>query len=103
MLRTHFGDEAAWDALRSAIDGVGDFSPTTYVSDRRFAGADVRFLVDAAPAAEDDDWFNHPFIADATSRTCTSRSTPEPLMHQGPSAASARTDNSASGAGSGER
>lgn len=66
VLRTYFGDEAAWDALRSAIDGVGDFSPTTYVSDRRFAGADVRSLVDAAPAAGDDDWFNHLFIADAT-------------------------------------
>ncbi|MCX5129526.1 hypothetical protein [Streptomyces sp. NBC_00347] len=60
VLRTHFGDEAAWDALRSAIDGA------TFVSDRRFAEADVQALADAAAAAEEREWFNHLFIADAT-------------------------------------
>ncbi|WP_407835386.1 hypothetical protein ACE1OC_01425 [Streptomyces sp. DSM 116496] len=60
VLRTHFGDEVAWDALRSAIDGA------TFVSDRRFAGAEVRALVDAAAAAEEHERFNHLFIADAT-------------------------------------
>ncbi|MER5486196.1 hypothetical protein ABT024_23710 [Streptomyces sp. NPDC002812] len=66
VLRTHFGDEAAWDVLRSAIDGACEYSGATYVSDHRFAGAEVRALVDQEVAAEEDKRIGHAFLADAT-------------------------------------
>ncbi|MCX5402555.1 hypothetical protein OHA37_01480 [Streptomyces sp. NBC_00335] len=66
VLRTHFGDEGAWDALRAAVEGADEWSHATHVSDLRFAQADVRALVDEAAAAEEQVGITHLFLADAT-------------------------------------
>lgn len=57
LIRTYFGDDAAWDELRTAIDEgsqEGFFATVEYVDDRQFD----RFSVEALEAA-------HPHRADA--------------------------------------
>lgn len=45
VLRTDFGDEGAWDAVPAALDAAGEYRHATYVSDLRFADADVQALL----------------------------------------------------------
>lgn len=66
VLRTDFGDEGAWQAVRAALDAAGEHSHATCVSDRRFAGVGVQVLLDEEGAAEDDDQVLYLFVADTT-------------------------------------
>ncbi|WP_327256969.1 DUF6924 domain-containing protein [Streptomyces sp. NBC_01244] len=66
VLRTHFGDEKDWDALRAALDGADEYSHATYVSEPRFADVDVRELVEEEAAAAEEGRIYHLFLADAT-------------------------------------
>ncbi|MFZ3494969.1 DUF6924 domain-containing protein [Streptomyces sp. 5.8] len=66
VLRTHFGDERAWDALRTGIDGADEWCHATYVSDVRFREVDVRALLEQEAAVEEHEQINHLFLADAT-------------------------------------
>ncbi|WP_405525970.1 hypothetical protein OG592_00990 [Streptomyces avidinii] len=66
VLRTDFGDEGPWDAVRAALDAAGEYPHATYVSDLRFAGVDVQVLLDEEAAAEEDDRIVYTFLADAT-------------------------------------
>lgn len=65
VLRTDFSDNAAWDALKAAIDSF-DASGATYVSDPAYAGVGVQEVVEADAAASDDDKLTYLFLADAT-------------------------------------
>lgn len=65
VMRTDFGDEGAWDAVRAALDGAGEYPLATYVSERRFAGVEVQALVDEEAAAAEDDQIFYLFLADA--------------------------------------
>ncbi|WP_425558601.1 DUF6924 domain-containing protein [Catenulispora subtropica] len=47
VLRTDFSDEAAWDALRAAIDAQDEHGEATYVGDAAYDGATVQSLIDA--------------------------------------------------------
>ncbi|MER7954096.1 hypothetical protein [Streptomyces sp. NPDC096030] len=66
VLRTDFADDGAWDAVRSALDAAGDHTHATYVSELRFAGVEVRTLLDQEAAADEDDRIGDVFLADAT-------------------------------------
>ncbi|MFI6985263.1 DUF6924 domain-containing protein [Embleya sp. NPDC050154] len=66
VLRTDFGDEGAWNAVRVALDAVDEYPHATCVSDRRFADVGVQVLLDEEAAAEDDDRIFHLFVADTT-------------------------------------
>ncbi|ARF81309.1 hypothetical protein GCM10010502_00450 [Kitasatospora aureofaciens] len=66
VLRTDFGDDEAWDALRTALDAADEYTHATYVSDLRFAGVSVRTLLDEEAAADEDDRVIHLFLADPT-------------------------------------
>ncbi|MGA5195717.1 DUF6924 domain-containing protein [Streptomyces exfoliatus] len=66
VLRTDFGDDSAWDAVRAALDVAGDHPHATYVSELRFAGREVRALVDEETAADEGDRIGEVFLADAT-------------------------------------
>ncbi|MFD3940996.1 DUF6924 domain-containing protein [Streptomyces sp. NPDC058611] len=66
VLRTDFGDEGAWDAVRAALDAAGEYPHATYVSDLRFAGVDLQALLNEEAAAEEDDQIVYMFLADAT-------------------------------------
>ncbi|MFL9658241.1 DUF6924 domain-containing protein [Streptomyces sp. PB17] len=66
VLRTDFGDEGAWDAVRAALDAADEYRHATYVSDVRFAAVDVQALLNEETAAEDDDRIVYMFLADAT-------------------------------------
>ncbi|WP_411073829.1 DUF6924 domain-containing protein [Streptomyces sp. cmx-4-7] len=37
VLRTDFGDEGAWKAVRTALDAADEYIHATYVSEPRFA------------------------------------------------------------------
>ncbi|WP_051808981.1 DUF6924 domain-containing protein [Streptomyces sp. NRRL S-378] len=65
VLRTDFGDEGAWAAVRAALDAAGEYPHATYVSELRFAGVAVQPLVAEEAAAEDDDRIVHVFLSDA--------------------------------------
>ncbi|MFC8718770.1 DUF6924 domain-containing protein [Kitasatospora sp. NPDC057198] len=67
VLRTDFSSDAAWEVVRAAIDGVGEYCHATYVSDRSFNGMSAQALVDAAAAAGDE--LRHLFVADAITMT----------------------------------
>jgi hypothetical protein len=69
VVRTDFGDDAAWEALQAALDGAADFDNATYVSDPAYAGATVQALVDADAAAADQDKIFYLFVADAAAMT----------------------------------
>ncbi|MFG3005897.1 DUF6924 domain-containing protein [Streptomyces calvus] len=69
VLRTDFGDEAAWLAVRTAIDEADGHPHATYVSHPRFAGMSIETLIDEASAAEDDDHPGYVFLADAITMT----------------------------------
>ncbi|GLX19781.1 DUF6924 domain-containing protein [Streptomyces lavendulae] len=67
VVRTDFGDEGAWDAVRAALDAAGgEYSNATYVSDPRFTDVDVRALLAEEAAAGEDELVVHMFLADAT-------------------------------------
>ncbi|WP_250293547.1 DUF6924 domain-containing protein [Streptomyces atroolivaceus] len=66
ILRTDFGDDGAWDAVRIALDAAGEYPHATYVSDVRFAAVNVQALLDEEAAAEEDDRIVDLFLADAT-------------------------------------
>ncbi|MCX5199389.1 hypothetical protein OOK31_36885 [Streptomyces sp. NBC_00249] len=66
VLRTDFGDEGAWDAVRAALDAAGEYPHATYISDLRFADVDVQALLDEEAATEEDDQIVYMFLADAT-------------------------------------
>lgn len=65
VLRTDFSNDAAWDAVRAAIDGADVHRSATYVSDPLFTGVSVQALVDEDAAADDDKLF-YLFLADTT-------------------------------------
>ncbi|MFH0180372.1 DUF6924 domain-containing protein [Streptomyces cacaoi] len=66
VLRTDFGDEGAWDAVRAALDAAGEYPHATYVSELAFAGVGVQALLDEEAAADEDDQIIYIFLADAT-------------------------------------
>ncbi|MGW7327141.1 DUF6924 domain-containing protein [Streptomyces sp. NPDC054840] len=66
VLRTDFGDEGAWDAVRAALDAAGEYPHATYVSDLRFAGVDVQALLNEEAASEEAEQTGYMFLADAT-------------------------------------
>ncbi|MFB7512409.1 DUF6924 domain-containing protein [Streptomyces sp. NPDC056144] len=66
ILRTDFDDEGAWDSLRAAVDAAGEYPRATYVSDRRFAGAEVPAVLAEEAAADADDRIGDVFLADTT-------------------------------------
>ncbi|WP_406359575.1 hypothetical protein OID55_01230 [Streptomyces sp. NBC_00715] len=65
VLRTDFGDERAWDAVRAALDAAGQYPHATYVSEPRFAGVGVQALLDDEAAADEDEQIVYMFLADA--------------------------------------
>ncbi|MEV7618364.1 hypothetical protein [Streptomyces sp. NPDC089799] len=65
VLRTDFGDDGAWDAVRAALDAADEYCHATYVSELRFAGVGVRALVDEEAAADEEAQIIHVFLADA--------------------------------------
>ncbi|MDR6974383.1 hypothetical protein J2X68_001061 [Streptomyces sp. 3330] len=65
VLRTEFGDEGAWDAVRAALDAAGDYPHATYVSELRYAGVGVEALVAEEAAADEDKQIVYMFLADA--------------------------------------
>ncbi|MFJ9799404.1 DUF6924 domain-containing protein [Streptomyces sp. NPDC101145] len=69
VLRTDFCDDAAWAAVRAAIDAADGSPHATYVSDPRFAGAGVGALIDEEAAAGEDDKLTYVFLADAATMT----------------------------------
>ncbi|MFE7902575.1 DUF6924 domain-containing protein [Streptomyces sp. NPDC057424] len=66
VLRTDFGDEAAWEALCAALDGAGAFPCATRVSDPRFTGVGLQALLAEESAADEDERVCEVFLADAT-------------------------------------
>ncbi|OEJ48462.1 hypothetical protein AR457_34400 [Streptomyces agglomeratus] len=65
VLRTDFGDDGAWDAVRAALDAAGEYPHATYVSELRFAGVGGQALMDEEAAADEDAQIIHIFLADA--------------------------------------
>ncbi|GGR04376.1 DUF6924 domain-containing protein [Streptomyces aurantiogriseus] len=66
VLRTDFGDDAAWDALRAAVHALDGGPHATWVSDPRFAGVGIPELLHEDNAADEDEQLTHLFLADAT-------------------------------------
>ncbi|MER5910029.1 hypothetical protein ABT124_05845 [Streptomyces sp. NPDC001982] len=69
VLRTDFADDAAWQAVRGAIEEADEKRSATFVSDPRFDGASVQQLLDAEAAAAEDDKVCEVFVADAATMT----------------------------------
>jgi hypothetical protein len=69
VLRTEFTDDAAWEAVRAAVEGAAGEGHATWVDDPSYAGATVQSLVDADNAAGEDDRVFHLFVADAATMT----------------------------------
>jgi hypothetical protein len=65
VLRTDFGDDAAWDELRAVMRSEGAHRSATFVSDPAYAGVTIQALVDADAAAGEDDKLTYLFLADA--------------------------------------
>ncbi|MEU5771498.1 hypothetical protein ABZ782_36925 [Streptomyces asoensis] len=65
VLRTDFGDDGAWAAVRAALDAAGEYLHATYVSEPRFAGVAVQALVDEDAAADEEAQIIEVFLADA--------------------------------------
>ncbi|MEU9669837.1 hypothetical protein AB0E25_30510 [Streptomyces bobili] len=65
VLRTDFGDEGAWAAVRAALDAAGEYPHATYVGELRFAGVGVQALLAEEAAADEDDKIIYVFLADA--------------------------------------
>ncbi|MEU7071755.1 hypothetical protein AB0B30_06305 [Streptomyces narbonensis] len=65
VLRTDFGDDGAWDAVRAALDAADEYPHATYVSEPRFAGVGIQALMEEEAAADEDDQIIHVFVADA--------------------------------------
>ncbi|WP_326999946.1 hypothetical protein OHA72_33035 [Dactylosporangium sp. NBC_01737] len=74
VLRTDFTDEAAWAAVKAAVDAeaVG----ATFVSDAAYDGVSIQALVAADAVAEEDEQVGYLFVADAT----TMRDEERPLL-----------------------
>src|SRR4051794_13732189 len=74
VLRTDFTDDAAWEALKTALDRADPYrdevtdpsSCAYYVSDPAYSGATVEDLVEAERAAAPGDKSGGVFVADAT-------------------------------------
>jgi hypothetical protein len=66
VVRTDFTDDAAWEAVRAAVEEAAGDGHATWVDDRSFAGASVQSLVDADTAADEDERLFRLFVADAT-------------------------------------
>jgi hypothetical protein len=69
VLRTDISDDAAWEALKAAIDAADKHGDASYVSDPVYDGATVRSLIDADLAAADDAKVCHVFVADSVALT----------------------------------
>ncbi|MFF7858720.1 DUF6924 domain-containing protein [Streptomyces sp. NPDC007904] len=69
VLRTDFSDDAAWLAVRTAIDAADGSRHATYVSHPRFTGVSIQTLLDEAAATEGDDEPGYAFLADAITMT----------------------------------
>ncbi|MFC8176312.1 DUF6924 domain-containing protein [Streptomyces sp. NPDC057235] len=66
VLRTDFGDEGAWDSVRTALDAADEYPHATYVSELRFADVGVQTLTAEEAAADEDEQIVYMFLADAT-------------------------------------
>lgn len=66
VLRTDFSDDAKWYAVKAALDRLDTHRSATYVSDPAYTSVSVEALVEADPAAADDDKLTYVFLADAT-------------------------------------
>jgi hypothetical protein len=67
VLRTDFSDDAAWAAVRAAIDShAGEYPDADYVDDPAYTGITVEALVEADAAAPDRAKVTYLFLADAT-------------------------------------
>lgn len=66
VLRTDFRDDAAWEALRAALDAADGLSCATRVSDPQFAGVGIAALLAEEAAAAEDEAVCEVFLADAT-------------------------------------
>jgi hypothetical protein len=67
VLRTDFTNDAAREAIKTAVDSYDDHHHATYVSDPAYADADVHALVEIDSAASDDEKVTYLFMADAAS------------------------------------
>ncbi|MFI8325628.1 DUF6924 domain-containing protein [Streptomyces sp. NPDC085529] len=66
VLRTDFGDEGAWAAVRAAVDAAGGaHRHATYVSELCFAGVEVHALTAEEAAADEEEQVGFVFLADA--------------------------------------
>ncbi|MGW6691990.1 DUF6924 domain-containing protein [Streptomyces sp. NPDC054961] len=54
-MRTDFGDEGAWDAVRAALDAAGEYPHATYVSELRFVDVGIQAMLDEEAAADEDE------------------------------------------------
>ncbi|MFI0040624.1 DUF6924 domain-containing protein [Streptomyces mutabilis] len=63
VLRTDFGDDAAWVSVQAAIDAADGSPHATYVSDPRFTDVSIQALIDEGTATEDDDDLTYVFLA----------------------------------------
>lgn len=66
VLRTDFGDDGSWDAVRTALDAADEYPHATCIGDLRFADMSVQALLDEETAAEEDGQIHRVFLADAT-------------------------------------
>jgi hypothetical protein len=58
VVRTWFGDEAAWARLRHAIESRGEFiAPVHFVNDRTFDGLSARALVAMSDSSQESPLF----------------------------------------------
>ncbi|MBQ0892693.1 hypothetical protein KBX37_06170 [Micromonospora sp. U56] len=73
VLRTDFADDAAWEALKTALHTWGGHDSATCVSDPNYASLSLQDLVDADNAASHDDKLIYLFFADATTMTDVER------------------------------
>ncbi|MEV1068346.1 hypothetical protein [Streptomyces sp. NPDC050263] len=68
VLRTGFGDDAAWSALREAVEALDGGPHATWVHDPRFDGVSVQDLIPALMhednLADEADQLTHLFLAD---------------------------------------
>ncbi|MGW2045232.1 DUF6924 domain-containing protein [Streptomyces sp. NPDC001858] len=73
VLRTEFGDDAAWFALRDAVEALDGGPHATWADDPRFDGVPFQWLVPALMQedglADEDEQLTHLFIADALALT----------------------------------
>ena len=69
VLRTDFSDDAAWEALKSAISAEDEHCEATFVGDPAYDGASVQSLIDADTAADAEAKVCDVFVANSAAMT----------------------------------